>query len=63
MVEWKQVVSPTIHKVGYEKRTSCMYIDFNDSKPYYRMEGVTEELFVEFVDAWVSDQTATTVEH
>lgn len=50
MVEWKQVASPTIHKIGYEKSTNCMYIDFYDDKPYHMMKGVSEDLFIEFVD-------------
>ncbi len=57
MVEWKQVESPTIQKIGYEKSTNCMYIDFNDSKPYYTMQGVSEDLFVEFVDSWEADRS------
>ena len=58
MVEWKQVVSSTIQKIGYEKATNCMYIDFNDSKPYYAMRGVSEDLFVEFVETWDSDRSS-----
>ena len=63
MVEWRQIVSPTINKIGYEKKTSCMYIDFNDSKPYYAMKGVSEDLFTEFVDSWELEQASCNLGH
>lgn len=56
MIEWKKIHSSAIEKIGFDKQSGCMYIDFNDSKPFYMLKGVSEELFVEFFEAWESEQ-------
>ena len=37
VIEWVSVTSSAIRKVGYDARTSRMYIDFEDSDPYYTL--------------------------
>lgn len=51
MIEWVQVKSTAIRKVGYDSSSSSMYIDFEDSDPYYTFCNVPEQLFHEFINA------------
>lgn len=51
MTEWVNVRSSAIKKIGYEANTSRMYIDFEDSDPYYTYCRVPEELFRKFISA------------
>jgi len=51
MVEWVSVRSTAIRKVGYDSNTNMMYIDFEDSDPYYTYCGVPENIFRQFVSA------------
>ncbi|MBB6522282.1 KTSC domain-containing protein [Pseudoteredinibacter isoporae] len=51
MTDWVYVRSSAIRKVGYESASQRMYIDFNDSDPYYEFYGVPESVFKEFVNA------------
>lgn len=51
MTEWVRVRSSAIRKVGYDASTSRMYIDFEDSDPYYTYCRVPERTFREFVSA------------
>lgn len=51
MIEWIQVRSSAIRKIGYESATSRMYIDFEDSDPYYTYCNVPEHVFRKFVSA------------
>lgn len=57
MIQWRKVQSPSVDKIGYDRQACCMYIDFNDTRPFYTLTGVSEDLFVEFVDAWESEQS------
>ena len=51
MINWENVRSSAIRKVGYESSTNTMYIDFEDSDPYYTYCGVPELVFQEFISA------------
>lgn len=51
MIEWTSVSSTAIRKIGYDKSTMQMYIDFEDSAPYYTFYGVPESFFREFINA------------
>ncbi|MFT6634458.1 KTSC domain-containing protein [Alcanivorax sp.] len=51
MVEWISVTSTAIRKIGYDSTTSRMYIDFEDSDPYYTFCRVPEHVFRNFVNA------------
>jgi hypothetical protein len=59
MIEWKNVQSPSVNRIGYDRQGSCMYIDFNDSRPFYTFTGVTEDLYQEFITAWESEHPST----
>lgn len=51
MIEWISVTSTAIRKIGYDSATSRMYIDFEDSDPYYTFCRVPEHVFRNFVNA------------
>ena len=51
MTEWVNVRSSAMRKIGYDVTTSRMYIDFEDSDPYYTYCRVPEDLFRRFVSA------------
>lgn len=51
MVEWVNVRSNAIHRVGYDPATRRMYIDFHDGTPQYTFCRVPERVFSEFVSA------------
>ena len=51
MIEWVNVSSTAIRKIGYDSSTSEMYIDFEDSDPYYTFCGVPETVFKDFVSS------------
>lgn len=51
MIKWKNVSSSAIRKVGYESSTNKMYIDFEDSDPYYTYCRVPESVFQDFISA------------
>lgn len=51
MTEWVNVRSSAIRKIGYDVASSRMYIDFEDSNPYYTYCRVPEDLFRRFVSA------------
>ena len=51
MTEWVNVRSSAIRKIGYDAGPSRMYIDFNDSDPYYTFCRVPEHIFRSFVSA------------
>lgn len=40
MIEWISVHSSAIRKIGYEVSSHRMFIDFEDSDPYYTFCGV-----------------------
>jgi hypothetical protein len=51
MIEWVNVRSSAIRKIGYDASTSRMYIDFEDSDPYYTFCRVPEHVFRAFINA------------
>ena len=51
MIDWVNVRSSAIRKIGYDASTSRMYIDFEDSDPYYTFCRVPEHVFREFINA------------
>lgn len=51
MIEWVSVRSSAIRKIGYDSSCSRMYIDFEDSDPYYTYCKVPESVFNSFVSA------------
>jgi len=51
MIEWVNVHSTAIRKIGYESSTNHMYIDFEDSDPFYTFCDVPKSVFKEFVSA------------
>jgi hypothetical protein len=51
MTEWIRVRSSAIRKIGYDTDTFRMYIDFEDSDPYYTYCRVPETVFREFANA------------
>ena len=51
MIQWVSVSSTAIRQVGYNSSVNRMYIDFNDSDPYYTYCGVSESLFQQFVSS------------
>ncbi len=51
MTEWINVRSSAIRKIGYDADTNRMYIDFEDSDPYYTYCRVPESIFRSFVAA------------
>lgn len=51
MIDWVNVRSSAIRKIGYDASTRQMYIDFEDSDPYYTFCRVPEPVFREFINA------------
>jgi hypothetical protein len=51
MVNWVNVRSSAIRKIGYEESTNRMYIDFENSEPYYTYCRVPEAIFQYFINA------------
>jgi len=51
MIDWISVRSSAIRKIGYDSSSSRMYIDFEDSDPYYTYCRVPEDVFRSFVTA------------
>ena len=51
MIDWVNVRSSAIRKIGYDASTSRMYIDFEDSDPHYTFCRVPEQVFREFINA------------
>nr|VFJ75486.1 MAG: KTSC domain-containing protein [Candidatus Kentron sp. FM] len=51
MIQWTSVSSTAIRKIGYEPSTRQMYIDFEDSDPYYTYCRVPQHVFEQFVSA------------
>ena len=51
MTNWVNVRSSAIRKIGYDSSTNRMYIDFEDSDPYYTFCRVPEHVFHEFINA------------
>lgn len=51
MINWVQVNSSAIRQIGYDSSSSRMYVDFEDSDPYYTFCGVPEQVFQEFMNS------------
>ncbi len=51
VTEWVSVRSSAIRKIGYDSATMRMYIDFEDSDPYYSYCRVPEGVFRSFISA------------
>lgn len=51
MINWVSVSSSAIRKIGYDASTSRMYVDFEDSDPYYTFCRVPETVFLDFINA------------
>jgi len=51
MIEWVSVFSSEIRKIGYDSTVKKMYIDFEDSEPYYTYSDVPQNLYHQFVSA------------
>lgn len=51
MVNWTNVRSSAIRKIGYDPITKRLYIDFEDSDPYYTFCRVPENVFRAFISA------------
>jgi len=51
MIEWVSVASTAIRKIGYDSTIQRMYIDFEDSDPYYTYCRVEESIFKQFISA------------
>ncbi len=51
MINWVNVKSSAIRRIGYDSPTNRMYIDFEDSDPYYTFCRVPESVFQDFVNA------------
>ena len=51
MIEWKNVRSTAIRRIGYDLASMRMYIDFENSDPVYTFCRVPEQVFKEFVSA------------
>lgn len=51
MIDWVNVRSSAIRKIGYDASVSRMHIDFEDSHPYYTFCRVPEHVFREFISA------------
>jgi len=49
MINWNNVNSTAIRKIGYDSESHNMYIDFEDSDPYYTFCGVPESIFQDFI--------------
>jgi len=51
VINWVNVSSSAIRKIGYEASTNRMYIDFEDSDPHYTFCRVPENIFNDFINA------------
>ncbi len=51
MINWVNVTSSAIKKIGYDTSSNRMYIDFNDSDPYYTFCRVPEKVFQRGINA------------
>ncbi|WP_339349532.1 KTSC domain-containing protein [uncultured Alteromonas sp.] len=51
MTIWTKVSSSAIRKIGYDAATNRMYIDFEDSDPYYTFCNVPESVYRDFTCA------------
>ncbi len=51
MIKWVSVTSTAIRKIGYDSTIKRMYIDFEDSDPYYTYCRVEENIFQQFISA------------
>ncbi len=51
MIEWVNVRSSAIRKIGYDSSSNQMYIDFEDSDPFYTYCRVPENIFKSFITA------------
>lgn len=51
MIEWVNVNSTAIRRIGYDALTMQMYIDFEDSAPYYTFCEVPEGVVRKFASA------------
>lgn len=51
MIEWIDVRSTAIRRIGYESGTMRMYVDFEGGDPVYTFCRVPERVFREFVSA------------
>lgn len=51
MINWVIVSSSAIRKIGYDASKSRMYIDFEDSDPYYTFCRVPADVFQNFINA------------
>ena len=51
MIEWVNVKSDAILKIGYDADIAQMYIDFDDNESFYTFCRVPESLFNAFVAA------------
>lgn len=51
MIDWISVRSSAIKKIGYEVSTSRMFIDFENSDPYFTYCRVPEHVFQNFINA------------
>jgi len=51
MINWISVRSSAIRKIGYDSSQNKMYIDFEDSDPYYTYCRVPDHIFQAFVSA------------
>ncbi len=49
MIEWIKVKSSAIRKIGYDSVAMQMYIDFEDSDPYYSYCNVSQEVLTSFI--------------
>ncbi|WP_440590626.1 KTSC domain-containing protein [Rheinheimera fenheensis] len=51
MIEWVNVRSSAIRRIGYDPVTLHLYIDFEDSNPVYTFCRVPELVFRQFINA------------
>ncbi|MCW8908727.1 MAG: KTSC domain-containing protein [Sedimenticola sp.] len=51
MIQWTSVSSTAIRKIGYDPLTRKMYIDFEDSDPYYTFCNVPQHVVKQFISA------------
>ncbi|WP_084645713.1 KTSC domain-containing protein [Marinimicrobium agarilyticum] len=51
MTEWVSVNSRAIRRVGYDASSARMFIDFEDSHPIYTFCGVSEAVFLDFINS------------
>jgi hypothetical protein len=51
VINWVNVRSSAIRKIGYDASTNRMSVDFEDSEPYYTYCRVPEAVFQDFISA------------